>query len=555
MTDASRPPRWKQSLSRASRSQGFLWRFALGMILAGAAIGYVVSKVGSATTGKFRQRVLAKTGLSLEDPDSKRKRRTDSAPRVGADTNLAAAAITAFAEELGSPSVNFPQILRTLGRLAPYLEKSDHEQLRPILLRRFTATEVDLAIDFVAACDVADRAAYERLRGTADSADAPRFARYAFGRIEMDREHYADAYNYFRKEGERPEAYESRWMAIVSLREAKEYATLAKLQAEPRYAELFTTSTRLDVAIGNRDWRAIAKWVPITQIETFERGVLLMTLITGLAWGFFLVHLGELPRVFSTMALLCALGFLLGVLSTTATIYLVVLQDEILKFSATEDVVRILAYYIGGVGAREELCKLLLFVPLLPILIKRDDELEALIVASFVGLGFAVEENGGYFMMSEAASAPGRFLTANFFHVALTGMNGLALFRACTRGASGLNDFLFIFPVTVLAHGGYDAFFHLPQFDEGGYVSMVIFILFTAYYFRRAHELRNNVRMTIGLTGSFVFGMSLLAAAMTVYQIVNLGADAGTTLIVTEILGSAILLFMFFRVFNEPLFP
>jgi protease PrsW len=158
-------------------------------------------------------------------------------------------------------------------------------------------------------------------------------------------------------------------------------------------------------------------------------------------------------------------------------------------------------------------------------------------------------------MMSEAASAPGRFLTANFFHVALTGMNGLALFRACTRGASGLNDFLFIFPVTVLAHGAYDAFFDLPQFDEGGYVSMVIFILFTAYYFRRAHELRNDVRMTIGLTGSFVFGMSLLAAAMTIYQMANLGADAGTMLIVTEILGSAILLFMFFRVFNEPLFP
>jgi hypothetical protein len=255
------------------------------------------------------------------------------------------------------------------------------------------------------------------------------------------------------------------------------------------------------------------------------------------------------------MALLCALGFVLGVLSTTLTIYLVVLQDDILKFGAGQDVVSVLAYNIGGVGVREELAKLLLFAPLLPMLIKRDDELEALIVASFVGLGFAVEENGSYFMMSEAASAPGRFLTANFFHVALTGMNGLALFRACTRGASGLNDFLFVFPVTVLAHGAYDAFFDLPQFDEGGYVSMVIFILFTAYYFRRAHELRNNVRMTIGLTGAFVGGMSLLAAAMAIYQMTNLGADAGTMLITTEVLGSAIMLFMFFRVFNEPLFP
>jgi hypothetical protein len=61
--------------------------------------------------------------------------------------------------------------------------------------------------------------------------------------------------------------------------------------------------------------------------------------------------------------------------------------------------------------------------------------------------------------------------------------------------------------------------------------------------------------MTIGLTGAFVGGMSLLAAAMAIYQMTNLGADAGTMLITTEVLGSAIMLFMFFRVFNEPLFP
>jgi RsiW-degrading membrane proteinase PrsW (M82 family) len=344
-------------------------------------------------------------------------------------------------------------------------------------------------------------------------------------------------------------------MAIQALRRDKDYARLAEIATQPGYRELLTTSIRLDIAIGSRDWPAIAKWVPLVQLETFDRGVLIMTLLTGLAWGFFLVHLGELPRLFSTTALLCLFGFALGVLSTTATIYLVILQDDILKFSAGEEITRVLAYNIGGVGAREELAKLLLFVPLLPILIKRDDELEALLVASFVGLGFAVEENGGYFLMSETASAPGRFLTANFFHIALTGVNGLALFRACTRGASGLNDFLFVFPLTVLAHGSYDAFFDLPQYDNTGYISMVIFIAFCAYYFRRAHEVRNNVRMTVGLTGSFVFGMSLLAAAIIVYQMTNLGAGTGMMLVATELLGSALLLFMFFREFNEPLLP
>ena len=64
-------------------------------------------------------------------------------------------------------------------------------------------------------------------------------------------------------------------------------------------------------------------------------------------------------------------------ISTTPTIFLVILQDDILGFAVGEDTLRSFAYYLAGVGAREELCKLLLFLPLLPFLIKRDDELEA----------------------------------------------------------------------------------------------------------------------------------------------------------------------------------
>lgn len=556
MTNASRPPRWKQNLSHASRSQGFLWKFALGTILGGFVIGFVASRLLPVGSEKFRQRVLAQAGLSLEEPDPQRLRSKVRDAKLPEGASFADAALVAFAAEMERANVSFRVVLRTLARLAPHLDQADHERLRPLLARRFPPEQVALALDFVAACQVDDHAAYARLRARADAPAPPRFARYAFAHVEMGREHYADAYHYFRKEAARhPDAVESRWMAIVALSEAKDYTTLAKLEAEPGYAELFTTSTRLAVAIGNRDWRAIARLVPQVQIEMFERSVLLMTLLTGLAWAFFLVHLGEVPRALSLTVLLCGVGFVLGVLSTTATIYLVILQDEILKFAAGKDVVSVLAYYIGGVGAREELAKLLFFAPLLPILVKRDDELEALLVASFVGLGFAVEENGIYFLMSEVASAPGRFLTANFFHVALTGLNGLALFRACTRGASGVNDFLFMFPVTVLAHGGYDAFLSLPEIDDVGYVSMVIFILFCAYYFRRAHELRSGVRMTIGLTGAFVFGISVLAGAMIVYQMTNLGANVGATLLATEILGSAVLLFMFFRVFNEPLHP
>jgi len=230
-----------------------------------------------------------------------------------------------------------------------------------------------------------------------------------------------------------------------------------------------------------------------------------------------------------------------------------VVQDDILGHHAGDTLPQAFAYFIGGVGLREELCKLLLFVPFVPILLKRDNELEAMLVASFVGLGFAIEENGNYYMMSEAASAPGRFLTANFFHIALTGMNGLYLYRACRWGRNWINQFLFIFPLTIVVHGAYDALLELPEVEGGGFWAMVVYVAFCQYYFKSFHPLRTDGRRTVSLTGSLIFGVSLLGATVIAFQIATLGPRAGATLIFSELLGSVVLLFLFFREIREPL--
>lgn len=557
MTHDARPGRWKKFLYDASRSQGFLWKFALGVILLGAAIGYVTSHLKPSGPDKFRERILAIAGVPLEEPDPRPRGEPDPAVALGAgiDAKIPIAVFAALMDQLDDPAIRFVHVMRAIPRIAPLIVKADHERLRVTLARRFSPAEAELAVSYLAAWDEADREGLARLKALAETPAVARFTHYAIGRIESQRQNHRAAFDHFQKEGERPEAYESRYMAMRALIQAEDFARLATLQNDPGYKDLFSPRVRLAIAIGNRDWRGIAKWVPITQLESYAPGILIMTLIAGLAWAFFLGHLGELPGIFSKAAALCACAFGLGVLSTTATLYLVVLEDNILKFSSGDDLFRTLAYNIGGVGAREELSKLLLFVPLLPFLIKRDDDLEALIAASFVGLGFAIEENGNYFTMSEATSAPGRFLSANFFHIALTGVNGLALFRACTRGAAGMNEFLFILPLTIVVHGLYDAFLDLPKLDDTGVLAGIVLIGFSVFYFRRVHELRSNRRMIIGLTGSFVLGISVLAAAMIVFQMVNLGPSAGASAIVMELLGSAILLFMFFREFNEPLTP
>jgi protease PrsW len=549
MTDLVRHGRVRNFLFHASRRPSFLWKFAMAMLLVGTAVGYAGHRLSPSGPWNLGERVLALSGEQKHEPDPKMRRRLAAVQEDRFSVSLA----EVLRGQLADPTVKFAHVIRAIPDIAPLLKPAEHDQIKTLLHGRFSAAQADLAFAYLGAFDEKNRLAYENLKAIAANLPPLRYARYALGKIEMERENYHDAHELFRAEGELPDARESRYMAVDALVEAKDFASLAKLQSDPRYTPFFSPYVSLQVAIGSKDWRGIFKWAPVTQVDTFETRILVMTLIAAVAWAFFLAHLGEMPALFSTTSLLCLLGFGLGVLSTIPTVYLAIWQDDILHFSGGEDVVRTFAYNIGGVGAREELCKLLLFAVLLPVLIKRDDEFEALIVASFIGLGFAIEENGSYFMMSAGGSAPGRFLTANFSHVAMTGVNGLALFRACTRGGAGLNDFLFVFPLTVLAHGVYDALIDLPEWDNAGYLAPIVIVAFASYYFRRVAQLRQQVRTTISLTGAFVFGVSLLAAAMTAFQIMNLGPSAGSSLILTELVGSAALLFMFFREFNEPL--
>lgn len=516
------------------------------MLLVGAAVGGLLSHLRPSGAYLFAERALARAGLSVQDEDEQKE-----PPSAPAETPPGL--IAGFTTELANPSLNFTEVLWAIPDFAPYIAKADLPLVHAVLQKRFTADEAELLTDFLAANDLHDLAAFDRLKARAERPQPPRYSRFAVGQIEMRRKNHLGAFAWFQKEGELEEAAESRHMAVRALAEDKDFKRLAELKSDPRYARYFSPYVSLQMAIGARDWLGIVKAIPAVQLRSYHKDVLVVTLIAAVAWTLFLVHLGEVTPLRSVTGALCGVALIAGVLSTTATMFCVVVQDDILGFSKGNDPLRTFAYYLVGVGTREELCKLLFVAPLLPFLIKRNDDREALIVSCFVGLGFAIEENGNYFMLSAAASAPGRFLTANFFHIALTGLNGLALFRACTRGMAGLNELMVVLPVTILAHGAYDALIDLPGVDGSNWFSMIVYVLFCYYFFRHVHAVRENVRMTLSLTGSFVIAISLLGGGVTAFQMATLGAIAGANLMFTEIMGNVILLFLFFREFNEPL--
>lgn len=335
--------------------------------------------------------------------------------------------------------MQFAEVLRSTPSFAPYLAVTDHRSFYETLRRHFDDTEAAIATDYLGAWLGADPDAFTRLKSRANATEPPRFTRYVLGRLELRQNNTLSAYEHFRAEAEHPDAWESRYMAVMALAETNDLNALNLLGQDPRFAPYFTPHVMLATAIGERNWSGILQALVEVQLSAYSDTVVIIAIVSAFGWGLFLLHFGEVQSPRSGYFWLCVAGFVLGVISTIPTVFLVIVQDDILHFAPSDDPLRTFAYYIAGVGAREELCKLLLFLPLLPFLIRRDDELEALTVGCFVGLGFAVEENCGYFTMSAAASAPGRFLTANFFHIVLTGAGGLALFRACTRGVATLS--------------------------------------------------------------------------------------------------------------------
>jgi len=534
--------RWLRFLYHASRSRRVLWLFAFGMLAIGIAGGCTLYFLRPGPPADLEGRL--ERAILASSPD-------DQIVVDPIDTQ--AIVLTTLARDLESKPRSFGEVLDVVPTLASWMPEAPTEALTILLVRHYPTADCELAGDLFATIQGMDLKAFDRLKSRATGERPARHTAHAVGLVHLSRGEFRSAHAWFAREGREPDALGSRRKAIACLTAVEDFATLRAFEADPAYAPIIGPGVRLTAAIHERDWPAIIRLVPLAQYTSLDPGTTALALVAALGWAFVLVHLGQVTPARPGTLFLSLLALVAGVASTTPTIYAVIWQDDMLGLSPNGDVIQSVLYYIGGVGVREEVCKLVLFLPFLPVLLRRDDELEVLIVASFVGLGFAMEENGNYFLESGGTAAVGRFLTANFFHTVLTGMNGLALFRAFSRGGPGVNEFLVVFGATILAHGGYDVLLSLPDAELGGVLAIVVYVLTCRFYFRYAHALRESVRMTISLSGAFVAGLSTLAAAMIVFLISRHGPADGMLIAVPQFAGTLVLLAMFFREFDEPL--
>jgi RsiW-degrading membrane proteinase PrsW (M82 family) len=267
---------------------------------------------------------------------------------------------------------------------------------------------------------------------------------------------------------------------------------------------------QLVLAARQRDWRATI--MPLTTIEAdlLTPMPLLVSAVTGCVWLLIIIQAAQPKSISAFPAIAPIAAATLGMTGGIAALFVALWQQEIWGLRTTGNFLDYLLYYVMGVAPREEALKLICLLPLLPLLLMRGNRLEMLTVSAAAGLGFAIEENLHVFASTGAASALGRLLTTSFFHVAATGVLGLALCEIFTQPFRKLPAFVFTFCAVVFAHGCYDAFMASHEWFGLVLISMLSFLLLALAFLRALRPLRDPAADQVALPATFIGGLALL---------------------------------------------
>jgi RsiW-degrading membrane proteinase PrsW (M82 family) len=314
--------------------------------------------------------------------------------------------------------------------------------------------------------------------------------------------------------------------------------------ADPRVAAATGPGTRARLAVHDRDGLAAVRWYLRGWHDRLTVTGLAMSGVAALAWGFFCARLGKLGQRPGRRLAFYLAAFVLGVLSVFPTVALIAVEEAKLRLVETGDAVRDVLYFVFGVGLREEASKLALFALLLPFLRRWGDKLDVLIAGAMVGLGFAAEENLGYLAGGDIQTELGRFLTANFMHIAMTGILAAALDDFVSDPAERSTAFSNTALTVVGLHGAYD-FLLSHQELGGGYLAMVAFVILTRMFLGAANRARQRGERGLTPLHAFVLATAVVTGVGAAYATLAVGPLAAAAAMGEGLLGEAMTVFVF----------
>lgn len=283
------------------------------------------------------------------------------------------------------------------------------------------------------------------------------------------------------------------------------------------------------------------------RLDTVPLGTLALAFLSAALWYFILVQHsgGGRWRWVRPLAALMA-----GVCSVWPTLTLLAYQEYAQGMTPGAPFPHDLIYYLAGVGLREEGCKLLLFTLFLPWLLWRRQPGLALLTGAFVGLGFSLEENIGYYQDYGGAIAWTRFLSANFLHISLTGVCAHALYEMLRTRFARADGFILAFLLAVAAHGGYD-WLATDALADNGWLSIVVLVLTAAWFIDHLAVETRPERLTIAPRAVFTLGSALLIAICLVLGAWSTRSMEGVALAGQECLSMAPIALLYWRKFEN----
>jgi len=283
------------------------------------------------------------------------------------------------------------------------------------------------------------------------------------------------------------------------------------------------------------------------RLDEIPYGVLALACFAAALWYFILVQHSDHDRWrwARPIAALTA-----GIGSVWPTLTVLAYQEYVQGMTAEAPFPHDLIYYVLGVGLREEGCKLLLFALFLPWLLWRRTPGLALLTGAFVGLGFSLEENIGYYQDFGGSIAWTRFLSANFLHISLTGICAHSLYRMLLTRFARADEFIATFLLAVAAHGGYD-YLSDGKLDDNGWLSIVVLVLSAARFIDLLGEETRPVRLTIAPRAVFTFGSAILIAISLILGAWSTRTMAGVAAAGQECLGMVPIALLYWRKFEN----
>ncbi len=509
----------RQHLARLSRDRSFLLRAGFVIMAVACAIGWLVSMFTSAQ-GMQAMLVSAegdagKLGEMLGESQDLNAEQAADWIRKADQVMLKMALQRSRNAPLDGRGINSGGDKKALSLQAPLpmLEKIISEA------SKVDASERMLLLNFARALygeDEERNKATENLHQATAMEPAVRFANefYADVLMKSEKGNRDKALKHYLREADLFEqAAYARQHVVRILLLNEDRPGLKKISADSKYIADLDAHSQMRIATVLRDWPGLAKAVLKFDYDRSSLGRYLISLFAGAIW---LIIIGQFAGFEKRRLILYALALVLGVMSASATLFTVVVQEQIRGFTMEGDLMHQLIYCVAGIGLREEVLKLLFFIPLIPLLKKRP-QIDALVVAAIVGLGFAIQENVGYYQ-GGGFSPWARFFTANFFHMAVTGLLGLALVQFVRWPRTRWEELLSTFIAAVVLHGLYDAFYMIPQLLEFSSFAPLLILSVIAYRFFDIgeHLASSSRRRDLSPLGVFVLGAALLAGVLMI---------------------------------------